>query len=631
MAELRVTELDFPEIRANLKTFLQAQNEFKDYNFEGSGLAVLLDLLAYNTHYNGVLAHLTANEQFIDSAIKRSSVVSLAKTLGYIPQSTKSAVAIVNLVVTPTGSPPPTMDLPTSTLFTTSINGTTYNFTVRDPQTVSPLQAKFVFNNVTLIEGARLSMSYVVQSDTVSGPFIIPNQSVDLDTVIVSVRETSSSTKTLTYTKVTSVLDAQAGDTIFWIEELPDGNYSVIFGDGILGSALVVGNVVNISYISSSGPGANGAKRFSLSGTIGGSSIVAITNTSNSGAFGGADREGIDSIRFHAPKFNATRNRAVTAQDYKSLIKAQYPSVNSVAVWGGEDNDPPIYGKVFIAIEPLENQVITQAVKDHIASTIIKPRSVVSIQPQFVDPEYLYITLDVQSRYDLTQTTSNSAQIASYISTVIDDYFNTQLGRLDTVFYYSRLLRAIDTATESIIGSLVSMRLQKRIAGVTTGSYERLNYNGALIPNTILSSFFLTTIGGTQYAAYVRDVPSTTPPVSQGLGSTGALALYARETDLLLDPNFGTVDYATGKMIITNMIVTGYIGSLTDVRISAVPQDSARNIAPSVNSTTVESVSAIYPLASKNTIIKLDDTSADAAAGVPAGLSVVATPYVEHA
>ena len=188
MSELRVTELDFAEIRANLKNFLQSQSEFTDYNFDGSGMSVILDILAYNTHYNAMLAHLTANEQFIDTAIKRSSVVSLAKTLGYIPQSTKSAIANVNLVVTPTGSPPATMDLPNTTLFTSSIDSTTYNFTVRVPQTVSSTNGTYIFNNVDLIEGSQLNMTYVVQSDSISGPFIIPNQTVDVDTVVVSVR-----------------------------------------------------------------------------------------------------------------------------------------------------------------------------------------------------------------------------------------------------------------------------------------------------------------------------------------------------------------------------------------------------------------------------------------------------------
>lgn len=630
MAELRVTELDFADIRENLKAFLKSQDEFKDYNFEGSGLSVILDVLAYNTHYNALLAHLTANEQFIDTAVKRSSVVSLAKALGYVPRSTKSAIANVNVVVTPTGTPTTTLELPTTTLFTSSINGTTFNFSVKKSQTVSLSEGKYTFTNVELIEGAKLQQTYVVQSDSVSGPFIIPNQAVDLDTVTVTVRETSTSSKLTAFTRVTSVLDAGADSNIFWIEEQASGNYAVIFGDNIIGKSLVVGNVVNISYIVSSGSLANNAKRFTLSGTVGGSSLVSVSLVNAGGAFGGAERESIDSIRFHAPKFNATRNRAVTAQDYKSLIKSQFPQINSVAVWGGEDNDPPIYGKVFVSLEPLENQFITQDVKNYIANTIIKPRSVVSIQPEFVDPEYLYVTLGVTTQYDVTQTTSNSAQIATYVADTITKYFDTQLGRLDTVFYYSKLLREIDASTGSIIGSLVNISLQKRIAGVSSGSLQRLIFNSALIPNSLRSSYFITEIAGTEYVAYLRDIPSTNPPVAQGTGAFGTVGLFARETDLLLDPNYGTIDYETGKVLINNMIITGHIGTLGDVRVRATPQELARNISPTVSRTTVEDIAAVYPLAAKNTIIKLDDTSADAAAGVPAGLTVVATPYVEH-
>lgn len=628
MAELRVTELDFDTIKINLRSFLQSQEEFKDYNFDGSGFAVILDILAYNTHYNAMLAHLVANEQFIDTAIKRSSVVSLAKSLGYIPRSAKSAITQVKLVVTPVGNPPATMTLPTSTLFTTSIDGQSFNFSVKNTQTVSSSQGTYTFDNVDLIEGARLAMTYTVQSDTVTGPFVIPNQAVDLDTVLVTVRENSTSTTVTAYTRVTSVLDAQPSAQIYWLEETPDGNYSVIFGDGILGAALVPGNVVTITYIASSGPAANGAKKFSLTGTINGSTIVAITLINAAGAFGGADREDIDSIRFHAPKFNSTRNRAVTAQDYKSLIKSQYPNINSVAVWGGEDNQPPIFGKVFISLDPLNNQIITQTIKDYIANTIIKPRSVVSIQPVFVDPEYLYVTLNVQTKYDLTQTVASSADIASYVSTTITNYFTSFLGRLDTVFYYSKMLRAIDTTTSSIIGSLVTLSLQKRIAGTTTGSNVTLNYNGSVVPNSIRSSYFQTTVGGVNYIAYLRDIPSVIPPKADG---TGALGLYSRDTDLLLDPNYGTVNYSTGYMNIPNIIVSGYIGSLTDVRVNATPQELSKNVSPTVNRTTDVSIAAIYPLASRNTIIKLDDTTEDPGAGVSAGLSVTAIPYVERA
>jgi hypothetical protein len=631
MAELRVTELDFAGIKSNLKTFLQAQTEFQDYNFDGSALSVLLDILAYNTHYNAMLAHAIANEQFIDTAIKRSSVVSLAKTLGYVPRSTTSAIALVNIVVTPTGTPSPTLDLPVNTLFTSSISNTSFNFSVNEAQSVSLSEGVYTFNNVELIEGARLNMTYVVQNDSVSGPFVIPNQTVDLSTVTVTVRDDASSLKSTAYTRVDSVLDATADSKIFWVEEMSNGNYAVILGDNILGSALVPGNVVNIAYIASSGSAANNAKRFTLSGTIGGSNVVSITNVNTSGAFGGAEREDIDSVRFHATKFNATRNRAVTAQDYKSLIKSQFTQVNSVAVWGGEENDPPIYGKVFVSLEPLDGQFITQDVKNHIANSIIKPRAVVSIQPEFVDPEYLYITLNIATKYDVTQTTSNAAQIAGFVSSTVTDYFNTQLGRLDTVFYYSKLVRTIDASVDCIIGSLVQMSLQKRILGLTNGSLQKLNYNAGLIPNSVRSSYFITTIGGTQYVAYLRDIPSVNPPVMQGPGSTGTIGLFARETDLLLDPNFGTIDYSTGKVIMNNMIITGYIGTLNDVRVNAVPQEASRNISPTINSTVTESIAAIYPLASRNTIIKLDDSSADAAAGIAAGLTVVATPYVEHA
>lgn len=629
MTNLRVTELDFNDIRANLKAYLQSQNEFSDYNFDGSALSVLLDVLAYNTHYTAVLAHLTANEQFIDTAVKRSSVVSLAKTLGYVPRSTTSATALVNITVRPTGMPAATLTLPTTTLFTSTINGTTYNFTVRETQTVSLARGVYEFTNVELIEGARLSMTYTVQNDSVSGPFLIPNQAVNVDTITVTVRDSANSTNVIAYTKVTSVLDAQADSKIFWIEETANETYAVIFGDNVLGAALTPGNVVNITYIAANGSAANNAKLFTLSGNIGGYTTVSVANVNSSGAYGGAEKESIDSIRFHAPRFNATRNRAVTAQDFKSLITAQYPAIKSVSVWGGEENDPPIYGKVFIALEPLNNQVITDDIKAHIADTIIKPRSVVSIQPEFVDPEFLYITLDVESKYDVTETTSSAAQIASYISNAITDYFTTNLNKLNATFHYSKLLKIIDESTNSIISSLVGINLQKRISS-TQAPFQQLNFNSAIQPNTVRSSYFLTAINGSPYVVYMRDVPKTNPPQLTGTNATGTIALFARETDLILDAQYGTVDYRTGKVILDNVVITGYVGTLTDVRVRVTPQDSAKNISATVNRTTDESVAAIYPFASRNTILKLDDTAADAAAGVASGLAITALPDVEN-
>lgn len=627
--ELRVTELDFASIKENLKTFLSAQEEFKDYNFDGSGMSVLLDILAYNTHYSAVLAHLQANEQFLDTAIKRSSVVSIAKTLGYIPRSTQSSKINIDLEVTPSSSPPATLDLLAGTIFTTSINGTAYNFSVKETQTQTLNGGKYIFPNVRLVEGAVLSMSYVVSSDTMSGPFIIPNQAVDIESVLISVRETSSTTATI-YTQVTSILDVGPTSKVFWIEETPDGKYSVIFGDGTLGAQLTPGNIVTIRYTAASGSGSNGAKKFALSGTIGGYTTVSITLSDSTGAFGGAERESIDSIRFNAPKFGVSRNRAVTAQDYKALIKSQFSSINSVSVWGGEDNDPPIYGKVFVALEPLENQVITQEIRDYITTSIIKPRSVVSIQTEFVDPEYLYIGLDVQTRYDLSQTTSTSADIVSYISSTIQEYFNTQLNRLDSTFYYSKLVRAIDNSTASIIGSLVSMRLQKRI--ITTqsnGLYSILSFNNSLLPNTIQSTNFITTLGGIQYIAYMRDTPNTSPPTLQGVGSTGTIGLYTKGTNLLLVRDFGSVDYSTGKITINNVVITGFVGSLQDIRMSAIPQDIARNINPSVSRVSSISTAAIYPVASRNTIVKLDDSEGDIISGLLPGLKIVASPYID--
>jgi hypothetical protein len=402
---LRVTELDFDTIRTNLKTFLQSQTEFTDYNFDGAGLSVLLDVLAYNDHYSAMTVHLMANEMFIDTAIKRSSVVSIAKTLGYIPRSVSGSRAILNLVVTSTAvSPPSVMTLDTNVKFTSTVNSTPYTFNVLTPQTVTGTAGVYTFPNVTVLEGVRLTNTFVAAADTLSGPFVIPVSTIDLSTLLVSVEGIS----TVAFTRATSVIDILPTSPVYWVEENMDGNYQILFGapdsrgEGNIGLPIEVGNIVTVSYIASTGSNSNGARTFSLVGSVATDTTTAVTTTAVASA--GSEKETIDSIRFNAPKYNATRNRAVTAQDYKSLILANLSKAQSVVVWGGEENTPPIYGKVFITIDPRAGYTIADSDKSYITESILRPRGVMSIQHEFVDPEYLYLGFNisgfVQSKCD---------------------------------------------------------------------------------------------------------------------------------------------------------------------------------------------------------------------------------------
>ena len=618
MADLRVTELDFEEIKKNLINYLRGQEEFSDYNFAGAGLNVLIDLLAYNTHYNAILAHLQSNEMFIDTAMKRSSVVSIAKTLGYTPRSVTSPIAKVNVSVVSADPGPLTLDQYTK--FSTSVNGQNYTFLTKDSKVANKQGGEFTFSDIELIEGSYIAEQTVVNIDNVSGPFRIRNNNIDLSTLLVSI-QTSNTDPTITaFNRTTTIVDIKPTSQVYWIEEGQDGYYQILFGDDIIGKKLSSGNIVIVEYVASKGAAANGASTFSCSVNIGGSSPV---TTLVSAASGGSDRESTDSIKFNAPKFNATRNRAVTVEDYKTLILSEFPKAKSVAVWGGEDNVPPIYGKVFISIDPKDNFIITQSDKENLINTYIRPRSVLSITHEFVDPVYLYVGMNVKVNYNPKVTPFTGAQIASITSTIIQNYFSNELSTLDKKFYFARLVNLIQTSHNAILGTLIDMRLQRRIIPIVNAhEYLKFYFTTAIEPNSLKSTYFTTKISGKTYTAYVQDFPDTNPPSRTG---TGTLKLLNQENDEVLISDYGTVIYGgSGAVEINDFYVTDVSG--IDVRFNALPQEFGKDLNPTIVRTTAESTSAVYPYPSQNIIVSLDDSETNDALGTSVGLQVTAVP-----
>lgn len=639
MADLRITELDFNDIKNNLKNYLKSQEEFADYDFDGAGLNVLLDVLAYNTHYNAILAHLQANEMFIDTAIKRSSVVSIAKTLGYIPRSSTCSRARVNLVVTPTVDTVSTeLTLLSSVKFTSAVNGVTYTFNVedQDEQTAAKEDGVFTFTNIDLLEGSRITNIFAVTAENVSGPFVIPNNTIDTSTLVVDVQKSSSEPSNITtFTRAINSLSSRADDqtiidldgtsTVYWLEENTDSNYQVVFGDNIIGKQLEYGNIVILSYIACNGSNANGAREFTLEGTIDGESSVAIeiVNPSASGSF----KESIDEIRFNAPKFNATRNRAVTAQDYKALILSQFSRAKSVSVWGGEENVPPIYGKVFITLDPKDGEVITESDKDFISETILRPRSVVSIQHEFVDPDYLYVGFEFDIKYNNRVTTLLPSQIESELRQGVEDYFSINLQSLDKTFVYSQFVDYLkDLLPNVIVGVLAKMRLQRRLditANLSTSTSVR--FLTKLIPETVRSTNFTTTLNDIDYDVYIQDFSNTSTIDFTG---SGTLKLIDVTTKKILVDNLGSVNYDTGVVTINNLVITTYFGEASELRINAIPQDLGKNISPAVIPITETSIYAVSPSPSRNSIITLDDSESDPLSNLTEGLRIHVSPYI---
>jgi hypothetical protein len=624
MSQLNVTELDFATIKENLKTFMQSQEEFQDYNFDGAGLSILLDILAYNTHYNATLAHLQANEMFIDSAIKRNSVTSIAKTLGYTPTSRKSARANITLQIRPPESFTNTsLTVTRDTPFTAKTAQNTYTFFPREDY-VSGLviletgQTGFSFP-MELIEGKRVTNTFIVDQSNKSGPFVLPNGNIDTTTIRVRVQQSNAVTSITTWNFYDDIVSVDGNTRAFFIEEGPSGLYEVRFGDNIIGQELQVGNIVSIDYIVSSGAAANSIPNFSASRTFtasGESKVVYL----GSAATGGREKESVDSIRYNAPKFNSTKNRVVTSDDYETLIRSRFGNINSIAVWGGEENTPPIYGKVFISIQPLPGSIISQADKDIIARDIIRPRSVVSIQPEFVDPIETYIGLNISVNYNKTITSLTSSRIESEVRAIVQSFFTNNVNKLQKNFYYSKLLSAVVGTTQSIFSASIQVLMHKRITVFTDVEVPEdyvVRFNGPLQKETLTTTTFITTIGTQDYDVYLTDQHDTT------VGDIGTLVMKRVSDDAIVLSNVGNVDYITGVVNITDLSVNA--GSLPELRIYVEPFGDAPNILTTdLTSTSNVSTAAVFPNAARNTVLTLDTSAANSAVNIPEGLSITA-------
>ena len=364
--KLQVSDFDFDYIKTNLKTFLRSQSEFQDYDFEGSGFAVLVDLLAYNTHYLGFNANMLSNEMYLDSADIRKNIVSLAKMLGYTPSSVRAPTASIDVLVGDgTGS---SITMTKGTAFTTTVDGTTYQFINNADVVTTPTNGVYRFSNVTLYEGTLVTFRYTVDTTDPDQRFIIPSSLADTSTLVVKVQNSSVDTTTNTYTLATGLATVQATSKVYFLQEVEDGKFEVYFGDGIIGASLSNGNIVILEYIVTNVEAANGASSFTASTTIGGFSDLTITTNSN--AQGGTPAQSKESIRFNAPLQYSAQNRAVTTSDYESLVLSLYPNAQSVSAWGGEDDETPVYGTVKIAIKAASGSTLTTATKQSIVTQL---------------------------------------------------------------------------------------------------------------------------------------------------------------------------------------------------------------------------------------------------------------------
>ena len=464
--KLVVTELDFAQIKTNLKNFLRDQQEFTDFDFEASGMSVLLDILAYNTHYMAFYNNMIANEMFLDTALLRDSVVSHAKMLGYTPVSSIAPRATINLQITrPAGNTQVSLTLPRFTrLQSTPLNGVSYTFVNTQAKTVNydPTCNRFCFDDLYIYQGQPLTYTFVYNAtNNPTQSFELPDDGIDTSTLEILVQESATSLKTERFTLATDATNVTSNSSVYFIDETRNGKYKIYFGDGVIGRSLTNGNIVVANYLRTDGAAANKSNAFSLIDSVGGftSSIVFPIKA----ASGGNTQESVTKIRFSAPKAYVSNNRGVTKEDLIALINKNYPYFEAVNVWGGEENIPPVYGKVFIAAKPTLGFEITDSEKLDVINNVIKPVSVVTVIPEFVDVDYNYLQVFAEVYYDATKTTRSADAIKSIVQTAITNFKNTELDNFNSRFKLSKMLRAIDDAETSISYSDAVTVIEKRL------------------------------------------------------------------------------------------------------------------------------------------------------------------------
>ena len=575
--KLNISELDFTKIKENLQGFLTSQEDFVGYNFTGSSFDVLLDIMAYNTHYNAYYANMVANEMFLDSASLRNSVVARAKHLGYRPRSAQGSKAVITLTITPPDLPS-AISIAKNTQFQGDVEGVSYVWCTSNSYSVN-INANGVYTvaGVDLTQGTPTTFRYTANTGDSDQKFILPNDNTDISTLEVKVQNSSTDTDTVVYTEATDITTVNSISKVYFIDEVEDGKFEVQFGDGTLGKQLANGNIVILSSLLCEADATNGAKTFSIVSDVGGYSNVKIETTSASA--GGAVAADIDEIKFNAPKNFDAQNRCVTIHDYVALVKRDYGGAQAVVAWGGEDADPPVYGKVYVAIKPTSGSILSDSTKKYVEDEILKKRNIVGITPVVVDPDYMYLKVTSTVKYDSGTTTNSASQLKSTVTTAVTAFGDTNLKTFDKSFRYSKLIKEIDESEISIKSNQTSIQL-KRLLYPLLGSDEAYTMpfsNQIYHPsNTFWGSVTSNTFSYT-------DSANTQWSGCRMQDNNGTIEVYrtSGEDRIIVNNNVGTVNYLTGKISLTSfkplVIGSETTGNTTPLEVYITPASSDVN------------------------------------------------------
>ena len=574
---LNVTSLDFDQIKVNLKNFLRAQPELADYDFEGSALGTIIDVLAYNTFYNSFNANVNMNEIFLDTAQIRNNVVSHAKSLGYVPRSVTSAFAEIDVVVNGPAGSPSSLNMPRGTTFSSTIDGNNFTFVNLEAVTIQPTAGVYKFPALKVNQGTIRTQSFIVDDTSTAQKYSIPDTNVDTATLIVKVKTSSTSTDFEIYSLVTNIVDVSGTTNAYFLQEGIDGQFEIYFGDDVFGRRLIAGNLVEIEYLVTDGAASNNATAFKLTGNVSGNTNATITLVSKAG--GGSAAETTDSIKFNAPLSFLSQNRVVTADDYKAIVKNNYTNTESISVWGGEEQAVPEYGKVFLSIKPKNAQVLSDSEKQFIKDSILKSKNLVSITPEIVDPDFTFIKLDVFFKYDPNLTSLTAGELKNAVIATITNYNDTNLKKFDGVFRASQVTTAIDATNAAILNTIMRVKVQKRLTPtIGTALKYDLSFSTGFSTNIAAGD---SIIDSTEFVLNgfnhkFQDIPTADPNIRKV-----QIFRISNNQKIITTEDAGTVDINAGLVSITSFNPSSVVGDNAYITITATPASS--DLAPKRN------------------------------------------------
>ena len=585
MALVNFTNLDFDQIKSSLREYLRANSNFTDYDFEGSNLSTIIDVLAYNTYISSYNANMVSNEVFIDGATLRENVVSLARNIGYVPHSRSASRANISFFVDTTGftTNPLTLTLKSGVVCTsnTSFGNQSFSFVIPQDITVPIVNGIALFENVDIYEGSLITNNFTVNANNPNQRFILDNPNIDIDSIKVFVRDTQASTVRKTFTLSKNLFDITSESRVFFIQEIEDQRYELIFGDGVFGAKLENLNYIEVLYNITSGESANGVSSFNYNGRIVDNNGRVITTgisliTTNSPSQNGREIESVESIKKYAPRKYSAQNRAVTATDYETIIPTIYPETESISVFGGEDLTPPKYGRVFISIKPINGPFVSSQVKDNIKSSL-RRYSVAGIVPEIIDLKYLYVETDTTAYYN-----SNSVFDVNYLKDIIFNNIinyarSKELNKYGARFKYSKFLKIIDDSDVSVTSNItkIVMRRDLRVQSNAFSNYEICYGNQFHIKNqngyNIKSSGF--TVAGITETLYLSDKPNS----DNLTGTIFFFSLNSNTQPVVIRNNVGTIDYVKGEIMLSPLNITSTTKtsfSQPIIEISAIPKSN---------------------------------------------------------